>query len=136
MTEETVRLAGGVRKSPAVLVVCLCARWCNVCEDYRSVFDQVRASVGQDGPESVFVWLDIDDDDELLHPLEVEKFPTLLIAVDESPRFYGPLAPQSTVLERMLGNTAADRFAAELKDPSLRTVVARIQSDLQNLLHR
>ncbi len=134
MTEETVHLLGGASKSPVVLVVCLCARWCNVCEDYRSVFDQVRASAGLDGPESVFIWLDIDDDDDLLHTLEVEQFPTLLIAVDESPRFFGPLASQATVLERMVvSSTASDPSAAELKEPELRTVVARIHSNLQNL---
>lgn len=135
-TDETRCDADAYSKPPVLLIACLCARWCNVCEDYRGVFDQVRVSVGRDSPESAFVWLDIDDDDGLLHPLEVEQFPTVLMALDQSPRFFGSLAPQASVLERMVGKTRTDRFAAELQDPDLRAVVAKIHSNLQNLCLR
>jgi len=64
-----------------MLVVCLCADWCDVCSNYRSSFEQVQAAVRQDLPQARFIWLDIEDEADLLHPLDVEDFPTLLIAV-------------------------------------------------------
>ena len=87
-------------------MVCLCAEWCAVCRDYRSSFAQVQAAVQADHPQAQFVWLDVEDEADLLHPLDVDDFPTLLIAVGDAPRFFGPLTPQPQTLERLVRNTA------------------------------
>ena len=34
-----------------------------------------------------FVWIDIEDEADMLHPLDVEDFPTLLLAVGDEPPF-------------------------------------------------
>ena len=111
-----------------LLVACLCADWCNVCTEYRSRFQQVQASVTADHPQAQFVWLDIEDEADLLHPLDVDDFPTLLIAVGDAPRFFGPLTPQAQTLERLVRNAAQDTSAATLPDPDVRAAVARIRA--------
>jgi len=114
--------------SPAVLVVSLCAGWCHVCEDYRSRFEQVRLSVQADHPQCRFVWLDIEDEADLLEPLDVENFPTVLIGAGTEPRFFGVIGPQVAVLERMVRMTLQDSSAMALPDPVVKALLARILS--------
>jgi len=114
--------------APRVLVVCLCADWCDVCRDYRRGFEQVQEAIQADHPQAQFVWLDVEDDADLLHPLDVDDFPTLLIAIDNAPRFFGPLTPQPQTLERLLRSSVRDASAAVLADPDLHAAVARIQA--------
>lgn len=81
-----------------LLVVCLCAEWCGVCRDYRSRFDQVQSHF----PQVRFLWVDVEDQAELVDPLEVDDFPTLLIGCGDRPVFFGPVRPQAEALERLL----------------------------------
>lgn len=113
----------------SLLVVCLCAEWCHVCGDYRSRFDQVQAAVIADHPQAQFVWLDVEDEADLLHPLDVDNFPTLLIAVGDVPRFFGPLTPQAQTLERLVRSAVLNPSAAPLADPEVRAAVARIRAE-------
>ena len=57
-------------------VVSLCAQWCGVCRDWRPVLDQLAGS----HPQVAWRWLDIEDEADLLDDLDVETFPTLLVA--------------------------------------------------------
>lgn len=122
-------LAEGVNAAPHLLVVCLCADWCDVCRDYRSSFTLVQAAIQADHPQAQFIWLDIEDEADLLHPLDVDDFPTLLIAVGADPRFFGPLTPQAQTLERLVRSAAGD--ASALADPELHAAVARIRAQRQ-----
>lgn len=79
-------------------VVCLCASWCGVCREYRVLFD----ALAQAHPEAHFVWVDVEDEEEVAGDLDVETFPTLLIADGRQARFLGPLLPQAPVLARLL----------------------------------
>lgn len=81
-------------------VVCLCASWCGVCRDYRALFD----ALAQAHPEARFVWVDVEDEEEVAGDLDVETFPTLLIADGRQARFLGPLLPQAPVLARLLAS--------------------------------
>ena len=113
--------------STSLLVVCLCAEWCGVCRDYRSSFAQVKAIIQAEHPQAQFVWLDIEDDADLLHPLDdVDDFPTLLIAVAGAPRFFGPLTPQPQTLERLVRSLAESPSAKPVAEPALQAAVARI----------
>jgi thioredoxin-like negative regulator of GroEL len=114
---------------PTLLVVCLCAEWCHVCGDYRSRFEHVRAAVTADHPQAQFVWLDVEDEADLLHPLDVDNFPTLLIAMGGAPRFFGPLTPQAQTLERLVRSVVSDVSAAALTDLNLVAAVARIRAE-------
>ena len=113
--------------STSLLVVCLCAEWCGVCRDYRNGFAQVTAAVQADHPQAQFVWLDIEDDADLLHPLDdVDDFPTLLIAVAGAPRFFGPITPQPQTLERLVRRLAESASARPLAELALHAAVERI----------
>lgn len=116
--------------STPLLVVCLCAAWCHVCCDYQSSFARVKAAIQADHPQAQFVWLDIEDEAELLDPLEVDDFPTLLVAVGDSARFFGPLTPQPHTLERLVRSLAGDAAAKALPDPALHVVLGRILTTL------
>ena len=108
----------------ALLVVCLCAEWCGVCRDYALRFAQVQAKY----PLATFLWVDVEDEADLLHPLDVEDFPTLLMAIGPEPRFFGPLTPQVEMLERLVKSQLDNPGAPALADPELAAVVARIRT--------
>ena len=81
-------------------VVCLCAAWCIACRDYRAVFDALALQ----HPQARFVWVDIEDEEAIAGDLDVETFPTLLLADGRHARFLGPLLPQAGVLGRLLSS--------------------------------
>lgn len=109
---------------PALLVACLCARWCGLCDEYRAVFDAAQAAhAGQ----VRFLWVDIEDDEALLGPVEVDDFPTLLIANDAAPLFYGPLTPQPARLARLL-KSALDGELRVLCDTQLIQLAQRLRA--------
>jgi thioredoxin-like negative regulator of GroEL len=84
--------------SPPLLVACLCAAWCQLCNSYRDTF----ASAARRHPGHRFVFVDVEDEAELVGTLDVENFPTLLIAAGEQVRFFGVLTPQPETLARLL----------------------------------
>ncbi len=106
----------------SVRVVCLCAEWCGVCRDYRATFAQVQAQF----PQFQWQWVDVEDEADLLHPLEVENFPTLLLAVGTEPRFFGPLPPQLPLLERLIRARLQDATAPALAEPAVIALLGRI----------
>ena len=91
-------------------VLCLCAQWCGTCREYRSGFEAL-ASVF---PGVNFRWVDIEDEAEALGDLDVENFPTLLIARGPLVLFYGTMLPHLGHLERLL-----ETFCAQTFDESL-----------------
>lgn len=84
-------------------VICLCANWCGTCREYRPLFDELAKA----HPQMRFVWVDIEDESELAGDLDVETFPTLLVADGSAARFLGPLLPQAAVLTRLLASLQA-----------------------------
>lgn len=90
-------------------VVCLCAQWCGTCRDYRAVFEQLAGV----HPAVRFVWIDIEDEAEVAGDLDVETFPTLLIADGQAARFLGPLLPQAPVLSRLIESLQAGSGAPQ-----------------------
>lgn len=112
----------------ALLVVCLCAQWCDVCQQYRSSFAQVQANILVDYPDTRFAWLDIEDEADLLEPLDVENFPTILMATGNTPHFFGVITPQPKTLERLVRAYVPKASAPELTDASIVGLLGRIRS--------
>ena len=83
--------------------VCLCAAWCGTCGIYRPLFDELARA----HPDVRFEWVDIEDESDIAGDLDVETFPTLLIADGQTARFLGPLLPQAAVLARLLESLQA-----------------------------
>lgn len=86
-----------------LLVVCLCAAWCRLCDDYAPVLQQVSAEFGGvSGLRLRTVWIDIEDEADLVDDFDVQTFPTLLAIDGATLRFAGPLTPQPDTLRRLL----------------------------------
>lgn len=105
----------------SLLVACLCAEWCGVCRDYRAAFEQVQAAF----PEARFLWVDVEDEADWVDPLEVDNFPTLLVAVDGVPRFLGTMVPTAARLERLLRDRGGTQAPA-LADPEAQALLQRL----------
>lgn len=110
------------------MVACLCAQWCGVCLDYRRRFEQARKQLLTTCPDAQFLWIDVEDEADLLHPLDVEDFPTLLLARGQYACFFGPLTPQADTLVRVVQTQAINAEAALLDAPELTALVARVRA--------
>ena len=111
---------------PELLVVCLCAEWCSVCRDYRARFEQAQALF----PQLRFVWVDVEDQSDLVDPIDVDDFPTLLIARGDGPVFFGPVRPQVEALERLLQDRLANAGARLAGRPEVGDFVSRLRASL------
>lgn len=111
-----------VAASPSAFVACLCAQWCGVCGEYRARFVTLQAKY----PELRFLWIDVEDEADLLYPLDVDNFPTLLLANCGEVRFFGAVTPQIDTLERLIRSQIQAPGASALSDQSLVDLVARI----------
>lgn len=107
---------------PSLDVICLCADWCGTCRDYASLFEQIRKTFAQ----VRFAWIDIEDEADLVEPIEVETFPTLLIARNGEPIF---LVPCCRMWRRWSDwcATAWQRMARARQDPALLDLMARLR---------
>ncbi|WP_213766472.1 thioredoxin domain-containing protein [Caballeronia sp. dw_19] len=90
--------------SPILLVACLCARWCRTCDTYRATLNAVRAELRRTRPHAHlrFLWIDIEDEAALIGDLDIENFPTILLASDEQGLFLGPVMPHAAALDRLI----------------------------------
>ena len=117
-------------------VACLCAAWCGTCSSYRAAFDGLAAR----HPDKTFVWIDIEDQADVVGDLDVENFPTLLLQHGDTVAFFGTVVPDPQVAERLIVSQAAlgDDELARLagssgerrgwqQDCNLRTLLANAQ---------
>ena len=104
-----------------LLVTCLCAAWCGSCRDYRATFDELSARFAD---RADFAWIDIEDDADALGDLDIEDFPTLLIAEGDAMRFLGAVTPQPQTAERLIRSA----IAGELVAPVDADLVARVRA--------
>jgi len=80
------------------VIACLCAGWCDVCKQYRAGFDALAAEY----PDHQFVWIDIEDQSDLVGDLDVENFPTILMQRGDTVAFYGTMMPEPRQVARLL----------------------------------
>lgn len=90
------------------LLACLCAAWCRTCDDYRDVI----AEAARQHPDWRCAWVDIEDHADALDDPDgaaedIESFPTLLLARDGVPHFFGTVLPHAGVLQRLLAQAEA-----------------------------
>jgi thiol-disulfide isomerase/thioredoxin len=100
-------------------VACLCAAWCVACREYGPTFAALAAQLGG---EADFAWIDVEDDADALGDLDIENFPTLLIADAGAASFFGAVTPQRQTAERLIRGALAGGLRVDA-DPAL---VARV----------
>ena len=96
--EHRAELAECLSRRHSLLVICLCAAWCDTCREFLPLL----ARVAEDYPGIGFLWVDIEDDSALAGDIDIENFPTLAIFRDEEPLFYGLTLAQEAALVRIL----------------------------------
>jgi thioredoxin-like negative regulator of GroEL len=89
-------------------VICLCAEWCGVCREWRELFAQLAAA----HPDLHFAWVDVEDEAQAMGDVDIETFPTMLVAQGRSPRFFGPIQPSAAQLSRLLASLREGSAAA------------------------
>jgi thioredoxin 1 len=87
-----------------LLVAGLCAQWCGTCREYQPLFEREAPGFGA---QARFVWVDVEDHAEVLGPLDVEDFPTLLIARGDQVLFFGTVTPHAQTLARLVQSALA-----------------------------
>ena len=100
--EDSSRLASALGDRQ-ILVVGLCAAWCDTCTEFREAFESLAAKHSG----LAFVWLDIEDDADLAGDIEVENFPTLAIFRGDRLLHFGVSLPQQGVVARLLSSLGA-----------------------------
>ena len=80
------------------IVACLCAAWCGTCSTYRATFEEMAKR----HPDKHFVWIDIEDQADVVGDLDVDNFPTLLIQRHDVVGFFGTMLPDPALAERLL----------------------------------
>jgi thioredoxin 1 len=116
-----------------LLVACLCAQWCRTCDAYRDTLVATRDGMRQGHPEAAlrFVWVDIEDESELVGDLDIEDFPTLLLARGDRVLFFGPVLPHAQTIDRLVRSALVDDLpplAGATLAPDVRALPARLRA--------
>ncbi|HXA46358.1 MAG TPA: thioredoxin family protein [Burkholderiaceae bacterium] len=110
--------------SDSFVVACLCAAWCDTCTAFMGKFDELAAL----HPNQRFVWIDIEDQADLVGDLDISNFPTLLIQRQDMVAFFGTIRPDMSLADRLL-RAQLDKSHAELASEA-RTGEERIRWQL------
>ena len=120
-----------------VHLACLCAAWCRLCDDYRAVFERLAAELRASTPGVQVHWIDIEDEATLVGDLDIETFPTLVIAGPDAVRFAGALTPHEDTLRRLLAHAVVRAEVGTAWPPvsqDFTDFVARLRRDGRQLL--
>jgi thioredoxin 1 len=114
------------------IVACLCAAWCGTCSSYRATFE----ALAERHPDKLFIWIDIEDQAEVVGELDVENFPTLLVQRADTVAFFGTVLPDPAVAERLVQAQAAssDEELARLAQSSEERRTWQRECNLRTLL--
>jgi thioredoxin 1 len=115
-----------------LLVACLCAQWCRTCDAYRDTLVATRLAMHIGHPHAAlrFVWIDIEDESELVGDLDIEDFPTILLARGDQVLFFGPVMPHAQTLDRLVRSaldTELPPLSAAALSPDVRALPARLR---------
>nr|WP_151447540.1 thioredoxin family protein [Lacisediminimonas profundi] len=92
------------------IVACLCAAWCDVCREFRPAFEALAA----EHPDKRFLWVDIEDQADVVGDFDVDNFPTLLLQRGDTVAFFGTILPDARQANRLLA-AQAEKTPAELQ---------------------
>jgi thioredoxin-like negative regulator of GroEL len=107
-------------------VICLCAQWCGVCREWRAAFKQAAAA----HPQLRFAWVDVEDEAEAMGDVDIETFPTVLIAGNNRPLFLGPVQPSGGQLARLIASLLHDAPAVSAVSAEAGPLLARLAASV------
>lgn len=113
------------------VVACLCAAWCDVCKAYRAAFDNLAAQ----HPDKRFLWIDIEDQSDLVGDLDIENFPTLLLQRGDQVAFFGAVQPDIGIVKRLVA-AYAQKSVTELHSENTGNTERQQWQDECNLRQR
>ncbi len=97
-TDDLPSCAASAAPGPVLDIVCLCAAWCGTCRDYEATFAALQSAL----PGHRYRWIDIEDEAELAGDIDVETFPTLMLAHRGRVLFAGPVLPRLGDAQRLV----------------------------------
>jgi len=97
-TADTAQPPSDAPPAPVLDIVCLCAAWCGTCRDYEATFAALQSAL----PGHRYRWLDIEEEAELAGDIDVETFPTLMLAHRGRVLFAGPVLPRLGDAQRLV----------------------------------
>ena len=80
----------------SITVACLCAEWCGTCREYRTVFE--RAVEGQRHAGVRGLWIDVEDESDLVGAVDADIFPPLLMVRGGEVAVLRTIPPQASSL--------------------------------------
>jgi hypothetical protein len=87
---------------------------------------------GRAGPvPGRFDQIDIEDEAELLDDVEIENFPTLLIARGERVLFFGTITPDAQTLARLIAGAHAGALDPPASPPPILALARRVTARAQ-----
>ena len=104
----------------ALLIACFCAEWCKTCQQYQPAFEALATQF----PQACLIWIDIEEQPELVGDEDIEDFPTLLIQNENGTVFYGPMLPHIEHLERLVHSISERSPVVDAGPGDLRALVA------------
>lgn len=110
--------------SPSWWVICLCAEWCGVCREWRDAFTQAAAA----HPAMRFAWVDVEDEAEAMGDVDIETFPTLLIARDDEALFLGSVQPSAAQVGRLVASLRDNPAPASGLPPGSAALLHRLKA--------
>lgn len=95
------------------LAVCLCAGWCNNCEEWKNEL----AQLSDEHRDCCFVWLDIDEHPDMVAEVDLDVLPVLALYKGEEVAFLGPIRPDKQTVSTLIKSA---RAYSQIDDPGLR----------------
>ena len=107
-------------------VACLCAAWCGVCREWLPQFTaQARAHAAMR-----FAWVDVEDEDETMGEVDIETFPTLLVARGDEVMYLAPIPPLGTQFTRLLARLRAQPAPDPGVPAEANALLARLRTEV------
>jgi thioredoxin 1 len=88
----------------------------------------MRTLAAFDAKQVRVVWVDIEDHDEVLGDLDVQSFPTLLLAGGTDVLFFGTVPPQAQTLERLVQSALAGDLPRPPVSADVQTLLGNVQA--------
>jgi thiol-disulfide isomerase/thioredoxin len=107
-------------------VACLCAAWCGVCRDFLPMFTAQAAA----HPHMRFAWVDVEDEDDTMGEVDIETFPTLLVARGEQVLYFAPIPPLASQFTRLLARLQAQPKPDPGVDAQANALLQRLKAEV------